>query len=206
MSTDLGKALALQASLARMTGELASLISVPALERDRDAIEVAWLEISRQRAPLNALYRKLRKTARDMGRDSGARAMSDMVKTLNRCLRHWDEMDALVAHHMDPPEAILELDYVAQPQDPLLTHLYMALHTLANPNQQHDTSSANNYFADIPMEIQRFELLLNAAYRLLLVQGRADAARFLDVGCGGATKGIAAARVFSSTSLTINPI
>lgn len=197
MGTDMDKAVALQANLAGMTTALADLITVPATARDGLAIQKRWDEISRQRAPLNALYRKLRKEVRSAGREESNRPLSATVKNLNRTLRLWDEIDQMIAHHITPPEMILELDYVPQPQDATLSFLYLALHTLANPNAQHEDAVAHDCFADIPMEIQRFELIVMAAYRLLLVKGRADSARFLDVGCGGATKVMAASRIFS---------
>jgi SAM-dependent methyltransferase len=196
VSADLEKALTLQAELTERSRALAALIAVPALDRDHAAIRTGWEQIARERAPLNALYRKLRKAAREQTSDKQRRDLQDVVKALNRVLQLWDEMEHLVAHHMDPPETPFNLDHVPQPHDALLDHLYMALHTLANPNEQDEGAVDHNCFADIPISIQRFELLLSAAYRLLLVQGRADGARFLDVGCGGATKVLAAARVF----------
>lgn len=196
MSPDLGKARALQQDLADMTTDLAQLISVPALSRDTDAIRGLWDDICRCRAPLNALYRKLRKIARDMGKSIESRALHDEVRALNRCLQLWTEIGHMVAHHIEMPETAFDLDFVAAPHDPLISYLYSALHTLANPNQQHESAVDHDCFADIPMDIQRFEMLIFAAYRLLLVQGRADTARFLDVGCGGATKVFAATRVF----------
>ncbi len=196
MFPDLERAQALQDELTVKSRALAAQIALPALDRDRDAIRSEWEKIARERAPLNALYRKLRKTARELERDKFARDLQDKVKALNRVLRFWDEMEQLVAHHIDAPETPFDLDYVPGPHDALISYLHTALHTLANPNEQDDSAINHNCFADIPMEIQRFELLINAAYRLLLVQGRADGARFLDVGCGGATKVLAAARVF----------
>lgn len=193
---DLAKSHALQAELLSLTEKFAALIRVPADARDAQAVRALRSDINRCQAPLSSVYRRLRKSTRDLPKSDIQRDTLEEVRNLNRCLRLWSRMDDLMERHIDPVPTELEMYYVATPTDAILTHLHNALHILANPNPQDPDAVDHNCFADIPMDIQRFELLLCAAYRLLLVNGRADTARFLDVGCGGGTKVLAASRVF----------
>ncbi len=196
LEADLTKSRDLQDDLSVLIAPVAEKLSVPYTSRDRHGLLREWQQVGRLRAPLNSVYRRLRKQGRDIDRTDGQRDIQNEIKSLNRCLRMWDKMDSLVRRHIDAEPHPLEMYFVPTPRDSTLAFLYTALHTLANPNPQHASSENRNYFADIPMEIQLFDLLLSAAYRLLLVKGRADTARFMDVGCGGATKVLAASRIF----------
>lgn len=196
MSGDVDRVHSLQTRLASCAIRLAELIAAPALDRDIPAIEAEWDQIERLNAPLSTVYRKLRKSLHDQGKNIQNRALQDEVKSLNRTLRLWDEIGQIVARHMSPPEAELALEATPHPQDALITHIHAALHILANPNEQDEFARNQDCFADIAMDIQSFEHMMSAAYRLLLVQGRAETARFLDIGCGGGTKVFAAARHF----------
>ncbi|MEP4196384.1 MAG: hypothetical protein ABJL99_12195 [Aliishimia sp.] len=195
-SRDLAKARALQADLLQLTTKLGKLIAAPASQRDTDAATVLWNDIKRLHAPLNSIYRRLRKSTRDSDKSDAQREAQSEVRNLNRCLRIWDQMDDMIWRHITPEASELQMHRTHTKADETLSFLHAALHLLANPNSQDQDAVDHNCFADIPMGIQLFDLLLSAAYRLLLVQGRADKARFLDVGCGGGTKVLAASRVF----------
>lgn len=197
MQADLDKAYALQADVQKITTVLAEMIARPATQRDPTAIHDTWQQVQHWRPRLSASFRRLRKSVRDADKSALRRDANSELKVLNRRLLFWEEMERLVHYHAAPPSTELALHRAPLPQDEVLSFLYGAMHKLANPNAQDNSAMGRSYFADIPMEIQRFELLISAAYRLLLVKGQADSARFLDVGCGGATKVLAASRVFA---------
>ena len=198
MNAKLVKAQALLDRLADDVCVMAQLLAEPALSRDAAALSVQWQSIMQFHAPLSSAYRKLRKVTRSTAKSAESRAAQDQVKALHWTLRLWDEMGHIVEQHMDAPAQQITLQQTNHPQDALITYLYAALHILANPNEQHEEARENDCFADIAMDIQKFEQLVTAAYRLLSVQGRTRTARFLDVGCGGATKVLAAARWFDA--------
>jgi protein-L-isoaspartate O-methyltransferase len=111
----------------------------------------------------------------------------------------WDEVEQIIHRHLEPERQPLLPKLQRTRQDDLLTQLYTALHRLANPNRQDSTALDHGCFPDIPMPIQSFELLMSAAYRISHVLRPRRALRFLDIGCGGGTKVLAATRFFEQT-------
>ncbi|MEL6466885.1 MAG: class I SAM-dependent methyltransferase [Pseudomonadota bacterium] len=202
MRSDLNTALAIQAKLADIATELARQLDMGHHDRDATTIRDAWRRIDQHRGRLSSLYRSMRKVERKpragLSRKDYEvqRTHTEGTKALQRCLRLWDRIEDMVMQHIDPVASPIKLKRDANASDPMLSMLHVALHRLANPNAQ--TKDANDYgcFADIPLSIQPFEGLMLAAYRLLVVQGRADTARFLDIGCGGGTKVFAASHFF----------
>lgn len=192
----------LQDELKTRVEELASEIARYPSQRDGDDITRKWDALQRYRSRLSSQYRALRKwekpdrqvLSREAYREE-TRILRD-IKALGRRLNLWERMDQVVQRHIDPVYQPFDLSRPPLPTDGVLYTLHMALHRLANTNDQDKSAEAHNCFPDIPMHILNFESLIRAAYRLLLVQGRAENARFLDIGCGGGTTLIAASWFF----------
>ena len=202
MSDDYDRAMALQNDLLVLATELAGEISVMPSRRDTEAIRSLWAKMCNRRSRLNQCFRAMRaigRAARTSRRDLSLelqRKIARETRLLNRRLNKWDHMGDLVSRHIDPaPTPLINYPEVQQ-VDRLLDTFHMALFDLVRVNEQSPDARGAGCFSDIPMPIRPFEMMLRAAYRLLLIQGRADAARFLDVGCGGGTKVLAASVYF----------
>lgn len=213
MQNDIDTMRRLQADVLALTTDLAAKIAVPATARDGAAIRTDWEQIVPYRPRLNSVYRHLRKfkpgARAALGRiehDAQQATLRD-IKALKRRLSIWDRMADMVARHAEPPEEPINLFPPFSRRDPLMGQLARALHQLANIHNQTKTAHDHGCFADIPLPMHNFEELTRAAYRLLLVQGRTEGARFLDVGCGGGTKVFAATRFFQhSDGLEYDPV
>lgn len=202
MRDPLEEALTLQAKLAELTGALAAEIARPASQRDNDALRRDWAEACRHRPKLASLFRKLRKIKAQQNAGPGLRQQDSHkqqlqeTRLLGKRLKLWADVDVLINRHIDPNPVPLITDRDENISDPALTQIYQALHRLANPNTQAPDAADHGCFADIPMSIQSFELMIQAARRTLLALGRSSDLRFLDVGAGGGTKVFAASRTF----------
>ncbi len=191
MTPEYEKTLALEESLLEDAQTLAKEIRRRPSQRNATLIQAGWATMDAKRPKLNSLYRSIRKVPtepRSALNASGYAAQKRLVETtkrVKRCLTSWDSMARLVQNHIDPKAVPLATHRPLNPSDRVLSTLHAALHLLANPLEQDQTSVDQDYFADIPLPIQMFDTLMQSAYRLLLAQGRADRARFLDVGCGG---------------------
>lgn len=213
MKSDLDAAHALQAELTALASDLARHLDTPHKIRDIAALREAWQRIDRNRSRMTALGRAMRKQKR-RPRVAVSRTEYDLQRThakaakaLQQHLKLWPRIEDLVTQHMDPVATPIALFRDPSASDPMLVMLHKALHRLANPNAQSDAAEDFGCFSDIALNIQAFESLMLAAYRLLAAQGRADTARFLDVGCGGGTKVFAASRFFSRCDgLDFDPI
>ena len=202
LSKDLSHALALQDDLLELSTKLSCLIASAPSTRDAEAIRNGWQSIDRRRSKLKTLFRRLRKYDRrpreqhDRQSYQAQRRITVETRQLRQRLGLWDSMALLVERHIDPPSIGLLAGRPKNASDPLLSMIYTAFHRLANPNAQTESAQDHGCFADIAMNIQFFETLMFAAYRLMLLQGRTQKLRFLDVGCGGGSKVFAASRFF----------
>lgn len=191
-----------QADLLVLTTELAAILAGLPRSRDAAAVRSGWERIERQRRRAQALLRKERRRGREMDAledHPGHRAVRDRKKSLIQLRQRidmWDDMRGLVARHVAPVPTPLRTARTLATEDPVTKLLHAAVFKLANPNAQ--SASARDYgcFEDIAMPLPPFDMLMIAAYRLLLVQGRTAGARFLDVGSGGGTKVFLASHYF----------
>ncbi|MEM9583083.1 MAG: class I SAM-dependent methyltransferase [Pseudomonadota bacterium] len=197
------EAMALQRELHETALHLAAEMQKMPSERDATEVRRLWSMIDSNRARLNSLNRRLRKIDRLPRTELSRQAFAEQQrrvregKVLTQRLRIWEDMAALVARHADPAKTELHLHTPPNDRDAMLKLLGDAVHALANPNTQLQSSVDHGCFADIALPIKSFEDLMRAAYRILLVLGRTQGARFLDVGCGGGSKVIAASLYFA---------
>ena len=202
MTDPFKKARSLQTRIAPLTANLAEIIARPFSDRDPAEILEKWHEIDAYRRDFLAINRAVGKF--DRGADQQQRKKDDVVAGGTRRyarefasrVKLWDAMANMVAQHARKTPTEL-LPIVAPQEDPLVSVLHNALHKLANPNGQSETAQDHGCFADIPMRASQFERLMKAAYRVCLAANKKADLRFLDVGCGGATKTYLASRYFS---------
>ena len=202
MSTDYEKALAAQDDLLKLTTQLADEIGVLPSKRNTEAIRILWAKICNRRSKLNQLHRGMRTMGREARTErrkislEEQRKIAREAKALHRRLTKWDHVADLVERHIDPKVTPLINFPDLQEVDRMLDLFHMAFFDLVRADEQSGDARGAGCFSDIPMPIRPFEMMLRAAYRLLLVQGRADQPRFLDVGCGGGAKVLAASVYF----------
>lgn len=199
MGYDQSRADALETKLLGLTTQIAQQFDRPATDRDPVAIRALWAQVDGIRPTLNARYRQMRKdmAAIKNRRSDAYRALWRHSKALRARLHLWDKMAALVAQHIDAPADPICLMRPENDSDAMLTMMYKAVHQLANPNGQSKDAADKDYFPDIALRIELFDQLMLTAHRLLSARGRAEGARFLDVGCGGGSKVLAATRYFA---------
>jgi len=198
----LEKAEKLEGELALLTEEVARSLRKPASRRDTRHLADSWSEINRMRPQMQSigrLFRKIKKPAAavmDVKDHRTQRKLYEQADGFLRRLQAWDEMELIVQRHMDPERKPLLPSSPVYRRNTLLTQLYTALHRLANPVTQDSIARDHGCHPDIAFPIQSFDLLMSAAYRIGLAQNRQRPPRFLDVGCGGGTKILAATRYF----------
>ncbi len=198
----LEKAEKLEGELALLTEEVARGLRKPASRRDTCHLADSWSEINRLRSQMQSIGGLLRKIKKPSPAVTNVKDCRTHRKAYERAdgflkrLRAWDEIELIVQRHIDPERKPLLPRLQVGRHDALLEQLYTALHRLANPATQDSSATDHGCFSDIAFPIQSFDLLMSAAYRIGLAQNPQRLPRFLDVGCGGGTKILAATRYF----------
>lgn len=196
------KAEKLERELTSLSEKIAGNLQQPASRRDTRQIADSWFEVERLRPRMNSTFRLLReikKPFRSRFKPRDYRAQLQMYRQAQgfvKRFRMWSEMESLVRRHMDPEKSPLLPKNPPGGQNALLKQIYKALHLLANPVNQNSRARDHGCYTDIAYPIQYFDQLMSAAYRSCLAQHPQPHPRFLDVGCGGGTKVIAASRFF----------
>ncbi|MFL4470362.1 class I SAM-dependent methyltransferase [Tateyamaria armeniaca] len=189
---------------------MAKALDAPARGRKPAKLSRKWRAIEVSHSALRTLVKDILNETSDprIVSPGGRRAIRDLnsaAKTLKNQMRDWAQINRLVELQIHPASVDLFADTVptAPPSDVMghVSALFIdALHTVANPKA--DTQSADAQDAglhrDIALPISQFSAMLGAAYRICLAQRKTHALRFLDVGCGGGTKVLAATTCFET--------
>lgn len=128
-------------------------------------------------------------------------AMNAQVGLLRNAINRWSKIQALV-HRQVPPRAVplyadtRQIDPLIGAQTIASDRLFDQLHGILNPTAQSDNAVDYGCYPDIGLSNSVFLAHVHAAHRLLLAQGKVEGTRFLDVGCGGGLKLLAAAQFF----------
>jgi SAM-dependent methyltransferase len=208
MGVDLTRMHDAQAQALVETTRLANELGKPASQRDAAVVMAGWQRIDRMRRAMNMIFRQAAKGDRDdkSPANSERRAASRYIRHFRARMNYWDTMADCIARHVAASDTPLELYRSENASDEMLTLLADALHKVANTNAQSEAQKDEGMFADIPLPVQSFDQLMLVAYRLLVARGRSMGARFMDVGCGGGTKVLAASPYFShSVGLEYDP-
>jgi len=182
---------------------LAAEIAKPADERDAEAIHRGWQAIAGHQLRYQLITKRLeahpapdrRKMKRAEAEDAQKR--QDLARLSRKRLRDWDRIGRMVLSHVDPlPRTLIDWDLLSKPPDEITRMLDIALHAAIKSPEQDPDAAGYMCFPDIAFPARGFDQLVSAAYRLLLVQGRARDGRFLDVGCGAGSRCYLASRYF----------
>ena len=88
------------------------------------------------------------------------RDMFERARAHENRLREWYKVDHVVQQYFDPVRTPLLPKSQPSKEDALLTHLYKALHLLANPTTQDPDAKGRGCFTDIAFPARSFDLLL----------------------------------------------
>lgn len=193
----------LEDELSKLTRQFADFLLLPPGDRSIPGFAKVWRPISRYRVSLRTALREKGSALTDPkpvaegGREIEVRMRYSAA--YNR-LRLWPQIEDLVNRQLTPTRQGLMpslSDMMEGPHNRYVNHLYAALHTLALPQSEAMRFSIEGSHPDIALPATHFEALLHAAYRVWLAQGRSTSPKFLDVGCGGGTKIVAALSFFA---------
>ena len=191
-------------SILRETEALATAISACAdllrplpRHRDKEHLHATWSHLVSVRRKTSAL---LKHHIRDDTRTD--RAYTRFLNETWAQLSHWGAIDSLLRRQIWATSTPLIAEKPA-PSDPsVMDHVVnlslAALHRLGNPNAERQSIKANErgMHRDIPYPMSSFTQMIGAAHRVCLAQRKPRPLRFLDVGCGGGTKLLAATTCF----------
>lgn len=188
---------------------MARMLDAPARARNPDELSRSWRAIVVSHSALRTLVKDILSDTSDprVVSPGGRRAIRDLnaaAKDMKNQLREWPSINHLIEEQMHPAPRPLFADHAESRGADVMDHVSAlcidALHKVANPQNdtQSDAAEDAGLHLDIPLPMARFSTMLGAAYRLCLAQRKARALRFLDVGCGGGTKVLAARTCFET--------
>lgn len=192
----------IEKELAKLTQQLAEFLLLPPLERSTPGFAKVWRPISRYRVLLRTALREKGSALADPRTRSGNQPEIEMQMRYNAAthrLRLWPQIEDLVNKQVTLERRDLMApisSYMDGTHNRYVNSLYSALHALALPPTEAMRHRIQGSHADISLPATHFEALCHAAYRVCLAQGRNAPLRFLDVGCGGGTKIVAASSFF----------
>jgi hypothetical protein len=189
---------------------MAHLLDAPSRTRDQENLSRSWRAIVVSHSALRTLVKDVLRDTSDprVVSPGGHRAIRDLnvaAREMKNHLRDWSSINGLIEQQMHSVSTPLFKDRIepaAMPQvmDHITALFIDALHKVANPQNdtQSDTAEDAGLHLDIPLPMDQFSAMLGAAYRLCLAQRKARSLRFLDLGCGGGTKVLAARTCFET--------
>lgn len=198
----------LERRLAGDVSQLASELDLLPNARDPSALDDAWRHLGISRRNLSrflkdalgnidvngATYARERHQLRKIQKD---------LKAAKIRLKFWTRMKRVVSAQISSePRDLIESDLAPIPETKVLDQVVglflQSMHMLANPRSDTQSDAARRYgcHRDIPYPMYRFSQTIGAAHRVCLALRRQRPLRFLDVGCGGGTKVLAAATCF----------
>ena len=193
-----------EAEMAVPIATLAALLDQPPARWDATAIGQTWARVDALRPSLQKQSKTLAGARRDKPQDRAGRVRKRAEISAHQRLRHdlglWNTMKEIILRHAKAPSSPLDLTLRRNHGDRLDHMIYTALHRLANAEDHSDAGQSAGHFSDIAMPIKSFDLMMGAAFRLMAARGRTQGLRFLDIGCGGGTKVLAATRYFDQCS------
>ena len=201
-SPDLIRIDATEADLLRLSQQISAILTELPSEERSARIRALWSKMAARESEYAT-------TARQM-RNSLALQLTEgpLDAARRRELAHkgpaiadaWPRVARLIDRQLRPssfPPLVTEVsEPVSGIQNSPLNYLMTVLSKLANPVAQSESRHAETHYGDIPLSGAYFLNLLQAASRVALAQNRSGPLRFLDVGCGGGSKVIAASAMF----------
>lgn len=193
----------LEQQLADHIANLATQLEPLPNDRDTSALEYAWGKAMSSRHKLErCLKHSLRKVnaIKETEEVNWLRlkvARRDLKAVKSR-LRIWSRCRMIVSEQMffDPCELASTKD--PQVMNHVMKLFFGAVHKIANPTADKQGADAKSHgcHPDIPYPMDWFSNMIGAAHRICLALQKQRPIRFLDVGCGGGTKVLAASTCF----------
>jgi len=190
--------------IAKVAAELEPL----PINRDTTALESAWAKATSSRRKLATCIKQGLQHIKQsnvtgltaLRRQKNVRKKLEAAKT---SLRLWGRVKSIVsAQLLLEPRGLLENDsastHEARVMDQVVNLFLASMHKVANPAADTQGADAKNHgcHLDIPYPMEWFSEMISAAHRICLALQRQRPLRFLDVGCGGGTKVLAATTCF----------
>lgn len=171
-------------------------------ERDTSSLEIAWAKaISSQRKLARSVNDGLEqiKTGNG-GRISRVRrrAARKELEAVRSRLRGWRDCRSVIAAQLqtEPGKPVSAREGLVM--DHVVSLFLDSMHRIANPSAEDQDVEAREHgcHRDIPYSMSAFSSMIGTAHRICLALKKQRPLRFLDVGCGGGTKVLAAATCF----------
>lgn len=187
-----------------LSDSLAEALADPPSPQRNTQVEAIWPQIDRYRTTYSQAVLNLRTQIQIAPLDTASpRDAAAQRKMLIQCQERcnlWDQVAHMIWRQSlpssFPPLITARREFVTSREFGPVNYLLDVLFHEANVHSPDTSLLPDTHHRDIPLSGEYFLNFLNAAQRLLLAQEREGPVRFLDMGCGGGTKVLAAAAKF----------
>lgn len=185
--------------IARVAAELEPLPNA----RDTLSLELAWTKaVSSQRILATSLKDGLQQMK--TGYESGGvsrhrlRAAQKHFEDIQSRLHGWKDCRSIISTQLSPELGELASTQESLIMDHIVNLFFDSMHKIANPSAEDQDTGARDHgcHRDIPYSMSAFSSMIGTAHRVCLALQKRRPLRFLDVGCGGGTKVLAATTCF----------
>ena len=201
----------IQSEVARLSAEIAAeLLAQPPRNSARvTGARYRITELVRQYAPVSQRIGAAQAAAAAEAREEGIPGgrlpqrwyrLGTRAHFLRMALNRWDRVQTLIDAQQPPRRRPLyresgDAEDIVAAQNDLTDALLGSLHRLLNGEEQDPAAEEFGAYADIALPHSRFAAHAHAAYRVLLARN-VTSSDFIDVGCGGGLKVLAASYFF----------
>lgn len=192
----------LEKTLHTQSQEVAAVLRLPPSDGRSAQIRAIWPRIASQQVPYAQMIQRLRALVGHVASDTPLAAAERRALLCHGPVRErkWTSITEMVSRQLVPtafPPLITErTEIVRGPEFGPVNYVMNILFDLANPLNKDADLLPDTHYRDIPLSGAYFINLLQAAQRILLAQGHSGPVRFIDIGCGGGTKVLAASAMF----------
>ena len=182
--------------------DVAAALCLPPSTQRSAQVQGLWRDIAAQHGPYMQGLQRLREQTTKPNDDTPMQAVERRHLLTHGPTRsgNWAKITEMVSRQLLPssfPPLITESSEIVRgPEYGPLNFMMQALFDMANPRAGDIGLVPDTHYRDIPLSGAYFLNLLQAARRVLLARGHDGPVRFIDVGCGGGTKVLAASAMF----------
>jgi precorrin-6B methylase 2 len=189
----------LASDIAKVAAELEPLPN----QQNKTTLWIAWRKAASSQRKLAATLRNgLRQihASNETKWTSGSllRTARKELKAAKFRLQGWTRCRSIISAQLPLERRELTSTQDVQVMDQIMSVILDAVHRIANPaaNMQGADAEKHGCTQDIPSPMNQFSIMIGAAHRICLVLKKQRPLRFLDVGCGGGIKVLAATTCF----------
>lgn len=186
----------------RLSREISTILSEPPSDERSARLRAIWPKMAAREIEYTTAVRQMRNSLASQTNEGplDAARRRDLAHKGPAIAEAWPRIARLIDRQMRsssfPPLVTEVSEPVSVVQNSPLNYLMTVVSKLANPAVHSENPHAETHYGDIPLSGAYFLNLLQAASRVALAQDRRGPLRFLDVGCGGGSKVIAASAMF----------